>query len=215
MFFAAGLAVYPKQESKAAAALPVIIPLPPAAGAALPDATLLAPTTVSAAAQKAPVASTKAAPAVAASVQPSTGPLSPTRLSIPSIGFNNPIVKVGVNGAGEMDVPSGSTNNVGWYKNGTFPGEIGSAVIGAHVFAAFEKLDQVKPGSEVTVTMSDGSKKKFVVESATVYKLSDMSAEHLFNQGGARRLKLITCAGSLTADGSTYTHRLVVSAVAA
>lgn len=207
--FAAGLAVYPKQESRASVALAAIAPLPPAAGT-LTDAAAepaAAPAIVSTAPKKEVIAG--------APLQPAQGPLSPERLSIPSIGFNNPIVKVGTNRQGEMDVPSGKTRNVGWYKNGTLPGELGSAVIGAHVFAAFSKLDEVAPGDEIFVTMSDGTTRKFIVAETNVYKLSEMSPDTLFNRNDARRLNLITCAGALTADGSTYTHRLVVSAIAA
>lgn len=204
--FALGAAVYPKQESKASIALPQLSPLPPAAGvitdaapAAAPDVPATAPT----------ASTTTRAP-----FQPVESPLAPVRLSIPSIGFNNPIIKVGTNSAGEMDVPDGRTRNVGWYKDGTLPGEIGNAVIGAHVYAAFARLDEVNVGDEIVVAMNDGSAKKFIVAERNTYRLSEMSADALFNLKDARRINLITCAGTLTPDKSTYTHRLVVSAIA-
>ncbi len=139
----------------------------------------------------------------------------PVKLSIPSIKFSNPIVNVGTNARGEMDVPSGTTQNVGWYAPGVVPGAPGSAVIGAHVFAAFKNLDRVKPGDEIYVTMDNGEKRRFVVTLAKTYLLSDMSADGLFNRAGGRYLHLITCAGEPTADGSTYTHRRVVYATLA
>jgi LPXTG-site transpeptidase (sortase) family protein len=183
-------------ESLAATALPQVAPLPPSTGSV-------------AHAVAAPAAVVATPPAPPAKPQ---APDAPARLVIPAIGLNNPIVKVGTNSRGEMDVPSGTTNQVGWYARGTSPGEVGSAVIGAHVYAAFGKLNRLKAGNTIEVVAANGIKQTFVVEEVKTYKLGDMSAYHLFNRSDARRLNLITCAGSPTADGSTYTHRLVVYA---
>ncbi len=154
--------------------------------------------------KQAPVAPKKTTLAVVAN------PATPVRVSIPSISLNSPVVGVGQNEKGEMDVPGGKTNNVGWYKYGTVPGNPGSAVLDAHVFAAFSELKYVKKGSDIYVTTADGMKLHFVVSHVQTYALSDLSPETLFAPSGERLLNLITCAGSPTADGSTYTHRLVV-----
>lgn len=134
----------------------------------------------------------------------------PVRLFIPAIGLDTSIDGMGVNSAGEMDVPDGNSPHVGWYKYGTIPGNIGSAVIDAHVFAAFENLNDVLVGSSIFVMNEAGEKLEFKVEETQVYERGSLSANTLFNRKDARRLNLITCAGSPTADGSTYTHRLVV-----
>lgn len=134
------------------------------------------------------------------------------RLSIPSIGLNSPITPVGLNTKGEMAVPSGSTNQVGWYKFGTTPGDEGSAVLDAHVFAAFAHLDKLQIGSDLYVVQGDTTL-HFIVTSTELYKLSDMDlsvAQSIFNQTGGRYLNLITCAGKLTPDHLTYDHRLVI-----
>ncbi len=139
------------------------------------------------------------------------------RLSIPSIALNSPIIPVGLSAEGEMAVPSGSTNQVGWYKYGTTPGEEGSAVLDAHVFAAFAHLDRLRVGSDIYITQGD-STVHFVVTATKNYKLSDMDlsvAQSIFNQTGGRYLNLITCAGQLTEDHSTYDHRLVIRATLA
>ena len=137
---------------------------------------------------------------------------TPVQVSIPSAGINSEIVGVGLTNSGKMAVPEGGTNNVGWYKNGTLPGNTGSAVLDAHVFAAFSNLKNVVAGDSIFITTEGGQTLRFVVESTRVYKLSELSADQLFNKKDARRLNLITCAGELTADKSTYTHRLVVYA---
>ncbi|OHA15093.1 MAG: hypothetical protein A3H57_02945 [Candidatus Taylorbacteria bacterium RIFCSPLOWO2_02_FULL_43_11] len=138
-------------------------------------------------------------------------PPRPVKLYIPSISLVSPIQAVGLNTKGEMDVPSGDTNNVGWYEYGTSPGEVGSAVLDAHVFAAFKNLYLVKVGDDITMQTDDGVL-RFVVEEVSIYDLPDVPREKLFNRSDKPRLNLITCAGTLTADGSTYDQRLIVYA---
>ena len=75
----------------------------------------------------------------------------PERLLVPSLDLNVAIQPVGQNSKGEMDVPSGSSSNVGWYKYGTMPGNVGSAVLDAHVFAVFKDLRYLKIGSSIFV----------------------------------------------------------------
>lgn len=171
---------------------------------------------------RAPAVSSQPAATLAASAAqtPSLAPApidtsrrAPAHVSIPSAGIDSPVVGVGINGAGEMAVPSGSTNDVGWYKYGTTPGDVGSAVLDAHVFAAFSTLKDVSVGDSIVITTEGGQKLRFVVDERTVYKLGNLSPELLFNRRDTRRLNLITCAGELTADRSTYTHRLVLYAV--
>lgn len=169
-----------------------------------------------------PAGPAEAKPAATASVAVQSAPQqqvqaagAPVRVSIPAIGLNKRIVKVGINSVGEMDVPSGSTQNVGWYSKGVAPGNVGSAVLAAHVFAAFGALHKTEVGDEIFVEAENGGHLRFVVTKTEVYKLGDLSADTLFNRKDGRHLHLITCAGAPTSDGSTYTHRLVVYATLA
>jgi sortase (surface protein transpeptidase) len=136
----------------------------------------------------------------------------PARVKAPAIGLDAPIEYVGINEKGEMDVPNGKTKNVGWYQYGTVPGEMGSAVLAAHVYAAFEKLHALPAGSEIFVTLRDGTTLRFVVEEKKIYALQDLSPEELFMRGGGEWLNLITCAGTYRRSLGTYDHRLVVYA---
>ena len=142
-------------------------------------------------------------------------PRYPVRLIIPSIGLDAPVDPVGLDASGNMAVPSGSTKDVGWYKGGALPGDVGSAVIDAHVFAGFAQLKYVSPGSDIYVVTEDGTKLHFVVSTTDTYALGALNPAELFGLNDARRLNLITCAGNLTPDHSTYDHRLVVYAVLA
>ncbi len=138
---------------------------------------------------------------------------SPVKLIIPSINLNSKVLALGKGRDGNMEVPSGKTKDVGWYKEGTIPGEVGSAVLDAHVFAAFSDLKNLKSGDDIYVVNSEDQKLHFVVKDAKNYELKSLSTQTLFAENnGERRLNLITCAGNLTADKSTYDHRLIVFA---
>jgi LPXTG-site transpeptidase (sortase) family protein len=143
---------------------------------------------------------------------PEMVPTTPTTLSIPSIKLTTKIIPVGVDSQGDMAVPSGSTNNVGWYDAGTLPGEYGSAVLDAHVFAAFKNLRYAKIGDDIYVTDANGTQRHFTVTDSRVYKLSDVPADLLFNKTGGQYLNLITCAGTYIPSIDTYDHRLIVYA---
>lgn len=136
----------------------------------------------------------------------------PVRIRIPSIGVNSPIEHMGITANGELDVPSGRTNNVGWYKHGTVPGDLGSAVMDAHVYAAFKKLKYLKINGDVFIDMSDGTTLHYDVTHSMVYGLDDVPRELLFARGGGKYLHLITCAGRWNAARDTYTKRLIVYA---
>ncbi|HUO56241.1 MAG TPA: class F sortase [Candidatus Paceibacterota bacterium] len=140
-------------------------------------------------------------------------PNTPVRLIIPSIGINDAIDSVGLDKNGAMAVPSGKTNDVGWYEYGTVPGAIGSAVIDAHVFAAFSQLKNIAVGSNIYIQTAGGGTLHFQVEETDTYPLAEVPADTLFNRSDTARLNLITCAGNLIDNGETYDHRLVAYAV--
>jgi sortase A len=152
------------------------------------------------------------APVAHAKTKEASSIATPVQLAIPSIGLTSPIANVGIDAKGDMAVPSGTTNNVGWYMGGTKPGATGSAVLAAHVFAAFTDLHKVAPGDTIYVTSDTGERLQFTVTKTRLYEVADLSPNELFNRAGGEYLHLITCAGQLTPDRSTYTHRLVVYA---
>jgi LPXTG-site transpeptidase (sortase) family protein len=134
------------------------------------------------------------------------------KLSIPSIKLNAPVVRMGLNTVGDLDVPSGKTNNVGWYKNGTVPGEVGSAVMHAHVYAAFKNLHNVKVGDDVYVEMESGATLHFKITEKKTLPLAQISATEFYNRAQGRELHLITCAGTYSSKTGTYSHRVLVYA---
>ena len=152
---------------------------------------------------------------VSASAIAQTAPTAPQEnfvphLLIPSIDLNDPIIPMGLNSKGEMDVPDGNTKNVGWYKDGTKPGQIGTAVFDAHIFAAFPRLHEVRVGDSIYVTQKNAAPLHFIVTETEEYALSDLTSTMLFGSDGTARLNLITCAGTFQQSINTYDHRTVV-----
>lgn len=140
---------------------------------------------------------------------------TPAFVAIPSVGIDASIEPVGINEKGEMAVPDGSTDTVGWYRYGTVPGEVGSAVLAAHVYAGFKKLRGIEPGAEIAVLSHAGETLRYVVEEVKLTPLAEVSPYFLFERADTARLNLITCAGKFDKKLGTYTHRLVVYAVLA
>lgn len=142
----------------------------------------------------------------AASSQKTTYP----RLVVPSLDLDDPIVPVGITSSGAMAVPSGKTDQVGWYDGGPQPGGVGSAVLDAHVFAAFSKLNQLQVGESIYVEMSPTQTLQFLVTKTQLFALSQITPQDLFISTNDRDLNLITCAGKLIDNDTTYDHRFVV-----
>lgn len=138
---------------------------------------------------------------------------APAWIYAPSIGLFSPIQGVGTTATGEMDVPSGRSNNVGWYQYGVKPGEQGTAVLDAHVFAAFKNLSLMKPGQDIYIVMQSGKLLHYVTTRAETYAINALSPYTLFAPSNKPQLNLITCAGQFVASRATYDHRLIVSAV--
>lgn len=125
------------------------------------------PTTAVAAAQPAAPATSRvlAAPPLAAQVNPvseGAAPL-PTRLEIPTIDVDTPVVELGwsqrENQEGqifsEWDVAAYAA---GWHKNSALPNESGNVVMSGHnniLGAVFRELDQLKQGDPISVWMGN------------------------------------------------------------
>lgn len=158
------------------------------------------------------VAGGSAPPSAPVTIPPSEFPI---RLRVPSIGINAAVQQVGINTKGNMSAPS-NYSDVGWYKYGTLPGNMGSAVIDGHVdnglgFAGvFKRLRDVKVGDDIYVETSGGRELHFVVSSIETYPYLEVPLETLFTRSDLPRLNLITCDGVWLPTGKTYDKRLVV-----
>lgn len=139
----------------------------------------------------------------------------PARLQIPSLTIDAKVQKVGITKKGEMGVPSNFWD-VGWYKYGPSPGQLGSAVIAAHVDNAlglpgvFKHLEDMRVGNELYIIAEDGSTLRFLVVDMQYYPYNDAPVERIFGDEGSARLNLVTCSGEWIRSKQTYSKRLVV-----
>jgi sortase (surface protein transpeptidase) len=144
----------------------------------------------------------------------------PRRLRIPALGISAYVRHVGVNAQGNMATP-GNFTDVGWYKYGTVPGFMGSAVIDGHVDNAlsldgvFKHLGDLKEGDDIYIDTASSTALHFVVREAVSYPSEDVPAEKVFKADDAARLNLITCDGTWVQGKKEYDRRLVVYAVLA
>ncbi len=154
---------------------------------------------------------------------PTPSPLQPTRLRIPSLNINAPVINVGTNATGGMDAPTSKAINspywtsVFWYAPGAAPGQVGNAVIAGHVDRAgggpaiFWSLSNLIPGDDVFVRNMQGKELHFEVIRIVTYPANAPGSEVInavFGPTTEHHLNLITCSGVWTGNG--YDQRLVV-----
>ncbi|TMC21306.1 MAG: class F sortase [Chloroflexi bacterium] len=150
-------------------------------------------------------------------------PWQPTRLQIPSLHIDAPVMGVGATASGQMDAPVSSAINspywtsVFWYAPGVAPGQAGNAVVAGHVDragggpAVFWSLATLRAGDSVFVQTRDRHTLTFVVEHMVKYTSDAPERDVLqavFGPTTEHHLNLITCSGAWTGQG--YDERLVV-----
>ncbi len=149
-----------------------------------------------------PTPTTPAAPAAEASIGQFLPASAPTRLDIPSIGVHsNTLVGLGIGTDGALTPPQ-TAQQVGYYTGGPTPGQLGPAVIGAHVDSkqgpgVFYRLGATRPGDQITVTRADGTKTTFLVDKVATYPKDQFPTEEVYRGAFDRsEIRLITCGGT-------------------
>ncbi|CAN5116954.1 hypothetical protein BH11PAT3_BH11PAT3_3130 [soil metagenome] len=163
-----------------------------------------------------PVVTVKTVPSTRTSTSTPPASTLPKRLIIPSLNIDANVQYVTINAKGNMGTPNNFTD-VSWYKPGTEPGKVGSAVMAGHVdnglslAGVFKKLDTIQVGDDVFVQQASGAKLHFKVEKVTSYPYTEVPVVSIFtSQDGSKRLNLITCVGAWVPGQKTYDRRLVV-----
>ena len=144
---------------------------------------------------------------------------NPVRLRIASLHIDAPIVAVGVDASGQMQIPP-LVSQIGWYKYGPAPGATsGSIVLAGHVDSgtqgrgAFFYLRDIFQHAEVTITDRNGGRLSYMVIARETYPKSAIPLRTLFAHTGLPRLTLITCGGAFNRTTRSYDNNVVVTAV--
>ena len=202
----------PHRSIAAAALLGVLVltacstPPPPAEAAPTPISSTAAPTP------------TVHVPVTSAALGAPVAVVPPTSVRIDAIGIEVPVIPVGVESGGFMELPEDPAI-AGWYRFGPAPATgSGNTVISAHVdspqypIGPFASLRDVPVGAEVFVAAADGSSARYAVESVTYYPKTELPVEGLFARGGAPALVLITCGGEFDSSTGRYRDNVVLIA---
>lgn len=142
----------------------------------------------------------------------------PIRLSIPSIGVNAPFTGLGLNASGGLNPPPpDNTNLVGWYQDGTVPGNRGPAIVLGHVDTktapgVFWGLSSVTPGTTVDIARDDKVTATFTVDSVQVFAKDQFPDDLVYGKTSDAQLRLITCGGAYDRKRADYTANVVVFA---
>ena len=149
------------------------------------------------------------------------GPSIPTRISIPSLGVQAKIVKVGRAADGSIATPAADpAEATGWYRLGPTPGELGTAVIVGHVDTAsrpavFHKLRELSKGKLIEVNREDHRVATFTVESVETFPKTSFPAARVFDSADRARLVLVTCGGTWVGGDIGYSDNVIVFATLA
>jgi hypothetical protein len=140
----------------------------------------------------------------------------PVWLTIPAIGVKAPIINLGLNRNGTLQVPR-TTTVVGWYTNSPRPGATGSAIIAGHVDSrtgpgVFFWLRLMRPGQRIYVRRADGTLAVFRVTAVRMYAKSQFPTALVYGPVPDAELRLITCGGTFDYARGSYLSNVVVYA---
>lgn len=155
-------------------------------------------------------------PSPTATVQParvatvkSTPVIKGNSISIPSIGFQAPIVEVGLTTSNAIDVPAGM--QVGHWNGSARPGSFGAAFLDGHVDGIFARLSRLAVGQTVSINYDNQAFNYRVVHTEVVLLDGiDMNRALSVYGGAGEGLNMMTCAGTYIPSIGTYDKRLVV-----
>jgi sortase (surface protein transpeptidase) len=158
-----------------------------------------------------------APPANTAKSAPTRKVVPPTNVRIPKIKVNTSIIPLTLDGTGALEAPTSFTQ-VGWYAQGTAPGDIGPAILAGHYDntlrgTVFYQLRLLKAGDLVQVRR-DGTWLDFTVVYSGEYSKQDFPTERVYGPTPDPELRLITCGGTFNGRVGSYDDNIVVYAVA-
>lgn len=143
----------------------------------------------------------------------------PTAIMLPGTDVRAPVDVVGVDDAGQVEVPTDVTR-AGWYRFSVAPGGTrGSTVIVGHRdgvnqgTGAFAALDDLRPGDSIEIERADGVLIGYTVVARESFDKSRVPFRELFSKSGPARLTLITCGGPFDSSTLGYTDNIVITAL--
>ncbi|OLZ63555.1 class F sortase [Streptomyces amritsarensis] len=128
----------------------------------------------------------------------------PGRIRIPAIRVDAPLVGLGLDRGGHLEVPPPERRDLaGWYRDGTTPGATGTAVIAGHVDDAagpgvFYHLGALRRGAAIEVPRADGRTAVFTVHAVEVHDARAFPDTRVYGPSPRAELRVITCGGGFS-----------------
>jgi hypothetical protein len=140
----------------------------------------------------------------------------PVRVVIPSIGVSAPLIPLGLNRDGTLEVPE-SFSQAGWFRSGPEPGERGAAVIAGHIASksgpgVFLRLSSLRRGAVVVVVLKNRARLHFVVTGQKQVAKARFPAKLVYRKTPYPALRLITCGGRFNAATGHHVDNTIVFA---
>jgi sortase (surface protein transpeptidase) len=158
-----------------------------------------------------------AADSLAATQQSSAGPVSGYTLTIPKLNESSPLIGLGLNPDKSIQVPPlADPMQAGVYTKGPMPGQVGPAVVLAHINAngkpGFgQDFHTLAAGDKITVTTPSGPVAFAVTRTETVPK-AEFPTAAVYSDTKDAELRLITCGGTLDRSAHNYLGQTIVFA---
>lgn len=144
----------------------------------------------------------------------------PAGLVIETLGVAMPVVAVGLEDDGAMEIPE-DVMTAGHYNPdgmGVMPGSPGTAVFAAHVDSrkqgrgALYELSTLTVNDLIGVADPDGTTRMWRVTEVVTYRKEVLPLDALFTFAGPSRIAVITCGGEFDRSARSYSHNIVVLA---
>jgi sortase (surface protein transpeptidase) len=170
-------------------------------------------------AEKVPGTVTTAVPTPMAA--PTAAPLGasvPVTIQIPALSVSAPVMRLGRNSDGTVQVPPlGNHNLAGWYTGSVTPGQDGSAIILGHVDtytgpSVFYAIKNLRRDQQIDIVRADGTTAVFAVDGVRRVAKATFPASSMYGNVGYPALRLITCGGPFDDKTGEYLDNIVVYA---
>jgi sortase (surface protein transpeptidase) len=140
----------------------------------------------------------------------------PSEVEVPAIGVRAPIVELGLDTRGRLEVPS-DPQAAGWWTGGPEPGASGPAVLAGHVDSfrgpgVFFRLPELARGDRIVVRNDDGAVAHFAVDRVERWPKDAFPTDAVYREADGAELRLITCGGTFDRQALRYLDNIIVFA---
>ncbi|HEY4851236.1 MAG TPA: class F sortase [Streptosporangiaceae bacterium] len=152
---------------------------------------------------------------------PTAAPLAgsvPVRIEIPALRVSAPIMRLGLDTRGAVQVPPLASHNLaGWYDGSVTPGQDGSSVILGHVdsdtgISVFFYIKTLHPGNEIKIIRADRSIAVFAVDGVQKARKATFPSASVYENTRYPALRLVTCGGPFNYSDRQYLDNIIVYA---